>query len=95
MQKDEAIDYLENLKIGNFLTVNIPISSNCNIFMKNKIREIRENKGITQTDLSQLTGLSVVDICHLERGSRTNPSYNTMVIISKALNTDVAVVFEL
>lgn len=31
MQKDEAIDYLENLKIGNFLTVNIPISSNCNI----------------------------------------------------------------
>lgn len=94
MQKDEAIDYLENLKIGNFLTVNIPISSNCNIFMKNKIREIRENKGITQTDLSQLTGLSVVDICHLERGSRTNPSYNTMVIISKALNTDV-VVFEL
>lgn len=46
MQKDEAIDYLENLKIGNFLTVNIPISSNCNIFMKNKIREIRENKGI-------------------------------------------------
>ena len=34
MQKDEAIDYLENLKIGNFLTVNIPIYSNCNIFMK-------------------------------------------------------------
>ena len=63
-------------------------------FYENKIREIRENKGITQTDLSQLTGLSVVDICHLERGSRTNPSYNTMVIISKALNTDV-VVFEL
>lgn len=36
MQKDEAIDYLENLKIGNFLTVNIPIYSNCNIFMKIK-----------------------------------------------------------
>ena len=31
MQKDEAIDYLENLKI-----VNIPIYSNCNIFMKIK-----------------------------------------------------------
>ncbi len=31
MQKDEAINYLENLKIGNFLTVNIPIFSNCNI----------------------------------------------------------------
>ena len=31
MQKDEAIDYLENLKIGNFLTVNIPISASENI----------------------------------------------------------------
>lgn len=64
-------------------------------FMKNRIKEIRDKKGITQTDLAQLTGLSVGYICHLERGSRTNPSYNTMVIISKALNTDVAVVFEL
>lgn len=62
--------------------------------MKNRIKEIRDKKGITQTDLAQLTGLSVGYICHLERGSRTNPSYNTMVIISKALNTDV-VVFEL
>ena len=63
--------------------------------MKNRIKEIRDKKGITQTDLSQLTGLSVGYICHLERGSRTNPSYNTMVIISKALNEDVAVVFQL
>lgn len=64
-------------------------------FMKNRIKEIRDKKGITQTDLAQLTGLSVGYICHLERGSRTNPSYNTMVIISKALNEDVAVVFGL
>lgn len=63
--------------------------------MKNRIKEIRDKKGITQTDLAQLTGLSVGYICHLERGSRTNPSYNTMVIISKALNEDVAVVFQL
>lgn len=64
-------------------------------FMKNQIKEIRENKGITQLELAQLTGLSVGYICHLERGSRTNPSYNTMIIISKALNADVGVVFEL
>lgn len=63
--------------------------------MGNKIKEIREKKGITQGELARLTGLSVGYICHLERGSRTNPSYNTMVIISKALNADVAVVFEL
>ncbi len=63
--------------------------------MKNQIKEIRENKGITQLELAQLTGLSVGYICHLERGSRTNPSYNTMIIISKALNADVGVVFEL
>ena len=64
-------------------------------FMKNQIKEIRENKGITQLELAQLTGLSVGYICDLERGSRTNPSYNTMIIISKALNADVGVVFEL
>ncbi len=63
--------------------------------MKNKIKEIRGKKGITQGELARLTGLSVGYICHLERGSRVNPSYNTMVIISKALNTDVAVIFEL
>lgn len=63
--------------------------------MKNRIKEIRENKGIKQTELAHLTGLSVGYICHLEKGSRTNPSYNTMVIISRALNADVAVVFEL
>ena len=31
MQKDEAIEYLEKLEIGTFLTVNIPISNNYNI----------------------------------------------------------------
>lgn len=65
------------------------------IFMGNKIKEIREKKGITQGELARLTGLSVGYICHLERGSRANPSYNTMVVISKALNEDVAVVFQL
>lgn len=60
--------------------------------MKNKIREIREEKGITKTQLARLTGLSVGYICHLEKGSRKNPSYKTMVAISKALKEDVVVV---
>lgn len=63
--------------------------------MRNKIKEIRKNKGITQVELARLTELSVGYICHLERGSRANPSYNTMIIISKALNEDVATVFGL
>lgn len=63
--------------------------------MKNRIKEIRENKGITQTELSHLTGLSGGYICHLEKGTRKNPSYKTMVAISKALKEDVVVVFGL
>lgn len=63
--------------------------------MKNNIKEIREKKGIKQRELAELTDLSVGYICHLEKGSRKNPSYNTMVSIANALNENVAKVFEL
>lgn len=63
--------------------------------MKNNIKEIREKKGIKQRELAELTGLSVGYICHLEKGSRKNPSYNTMVSIANALNENVVKVFEL
>ena len=63
--------------------------------MKNNIKEIREKKGIKQRELAELTGLSVGYICHLEKGSRKNPSYNTMVSIANALNENITKVFEL
>lgn len=63
--------------------------------MKNRIKQIREYKGMTQTELARLTGLSKGYICHLEKGKRMNPSSNTMVNISKALNEDITIVFDL
>lgn len=63
--------------------------------MNNRIKEIREQKGITQMDLARITELSVGYICHLEKGSRKNPSYNTMTKIAKALDEKITKVFEI
>ena len=61
--------------------------------MKNNIRKIREEEGIKQYALAKMTGLSEGYICHLEKGTRDNPSYNTIVKISRALKRKVQEVF--
>lgn len=62
--------------------------------MKNRIREIRINKGMKLTELAELSNLSRGYISHLESGTKDNPSYNTMVKISRALKETVSKVFE-
>lgn len=62
--------------------------------MENNIKELREEQGISQERLAELSKLSVGYICHLEKGSRKNPTYNAMVNISKALNKEVGEVFK-
>lgn len=59
----------------------------------NKIKNLRKEKGITLLELSNLCGISVGYLCHLEKGSRRNPSLDVMEKISKALNKSVAEVF--
>lgn len=63
--------------------------------MHNKIREIREQQGIKQYTLAKMTGLSEGYICHLEKGTRDNPTYNVMEKIAKALNKEVKDVFNI
>ncbi len=63
--------------------------------MENKIREIRKEEGIKQYILAEMTGLSEGYICHLEKGTRDNPSYKTMVKISRALKRQVQEVFNI
>ena len=60
---------------------------------KNKIKIIREEKGMTQQNLAKLAKISVGYLCHLEKGSRKNPSLEVMKRIAKALNKSVAEVF--
>lgn len=59
----------------------------------NNIKKIREEIGLGQRELAKLTGLSGGYICHLENGSRKNPSYTTMKKIANALNKDISEIF--
>ena len=59
----------------------------------NKIKAIRESKGITLERLAWLAGVSAGYLCHLERGSRKNPSIEVMNSISAALGKTITEVF--
>ncbi len=59
----------------------------------NHLKEIRKNKGLTLTKLADLTGVSAGYLCHLEKGSRTNPSMDVMSKIAEALNKSVTEIF--
>ena len=61
--------------------------------MKNKIKSIRQEKEMTLLELSKKSGLSVGYLCHLEKGSRSNPSFEVMEKIAKALDKSIAEVF--
>lgn len=60
---------------------------------KNNMRAYRREKGITLWELSSKTGLSAGYLCHLENGSRSNPSLQVMGKISAVLNKTVNEVF--
>lgn len=59
----------------------------------NKMQQIRKEKGITLTYLSEKTGISIGYLCHLEKGTRKNPSFEKMDKIAKVLEKSVSEVF--
>lgn len=59
----------------------------------NQVKKIRKEKGITLVKLSEISGVSVGYLCHLEKGSRKNPSIETMEKISRALNKSITEIF--
>ena len=58
-----------------------------------KIKQIRNELGYTLEKLAEKAGISVGYLCHLEKGTRKNPSRKTMERISKALNKTIVQVF--
>lgn|GEM_PF-1330958 len=58
-------------------------------FYGNKIKEIREFKGITQLKLADITGISNVYISKLELGKKENPSAQILNKIANALDVSV------
>ncbi len=59
----------------------------------NRIKEYRKEKGMTLVELAEQIGISTGYLCHLENGSRSNPSTKVMEKISSILGKTVAEVF--
>lgn len=60
---------------------------------KNNMRNIRNNRDMTLERLSELTGISVGYLCHLEKGTRSNPSMQVMELIAMGLGSSVTEIF--
>ena len=55
----------------------------------NKIKEIRELKGVSQYRLAQITGINRSTIKRYEEGAIKNISLNNLIKICKALSIDI------
>ena len=60
---------------------------------KNKIKLIRKQQGMTIQKLANASHISAGYLCHLEQGSRKNPSLGVMEKIAKALGKSVTEIF--
>lgn len=60
---------------------------------KNKIRQYRKQKGMNLEEMSSKIGISTGYLCHLEKGTRKNPSTEIMEKISKILNKTITEIF--
>lgn len=61
--------------------------------MINNIKYFRLKKGISLNELSAITGLSASYLCHLENGSRSNPSFVVMSKLANALGKNITDIF--
>lgn len=59
----------------------------------NKLKEFRQEKGMTLEDLATKAGVSAGYLCHLENGSRQHPSIEMMEKIAKALDKTIFEIF--
>ncbi len=59
----------------------------------NKLKFIRKSENMTIQELSEKSGVSMGYICHLERGTRKNPSKEIMEKIAVALKRTVTEIF--
>ncbi len=60
---------------------------------KNKIREYRKIEGMTLEEMAEKIGISTGYLCHLEKGTRKNPSTKIMEKVAKVLGRNIAEIF--
>lgn len=58
-----------------------------------RIKEFREQRGMTQEDLSAASGISRVTIALIESGTTQNASGKTLLKLATALNTTIDSLF--
>lgn len=59
----------------------------------NNLKKFRKEQDMTLEQLAEKTGLSAGYLCHLEKGTRYNPSIEVMENIAKALNKSIPEIF--
>lgn len=62
--------------------------------MQNNIKNIREKKGFTQSDMATVVGITVRQYRRIEKGEQ-DPKTKTSILIAKALSTTVEELFPL
>lgn len=62
--------------------------------MGNKIRQIRQSKGLKLKDIAHITGLTESLLSQIEN-SKANPSITTLLAISKALDTPIGSILDI
>lgn len=53
-----------------------------------KLKFLRETRGLSQGALSKISDVSVAEICRIEKGERQNPSINLLNKLLSALEVD-------
>ena len=59
----------------------------------NKIKKYRKQEGMSLEEMAKKVGISTGYLCHLERGTRKNPSTKIMESISNVLGKTIVDVF--
>lgn len=59
----------------------------------NNLKKIRKSQNLTIKELAEISGVSIGYICHLEKGTRKNPSRSVMEKIAKALGEPIIKIF--
>lgn len=61
--------------------------------MEFKLKDVREAKGVSQLNLSKLSGISRQTIVEIEDGTRKSVSTNTLAKLAQALDCNVVDLF--
>ena len=61
--------------------------------VNNNLSEVRKDKGLTQEELAEKSGICRVTIANIERGAVTNLKISTMLSLANALDSTVEEIF--